>query len=168
MTVAATDAGQLRRPSRRQANHRDAGAAASRPRAGATSSVCSALFFALFPVWFVLVAAFSESGTLERPERSCPESFTHEAVHSLVDNYPYWRWFVNSLFISLTATLFIVLLAASAAYAFSRLRFRGRRPGCLALLLIQMFPASLAFVAIYLMVQPARQHVPVARRPDRS
>ncbi len=46
-----------------------------------------------------------------------------------------------------------MLLAASAAFAFSRLRFRGRRPGLLSLLLIQMFPASLAFVAIYIMVQ---------------
>ena len=46
-----------------------------------------------------------------------------------------------------------MLLAASAAFAFSRLRFRGRRAGLLSLLLIQMFPASLAFVAIYIMVQ---------------
>ena len=53
-----------------------------------------------------------------------------------------------------------VLLAALAAYAFSRLRFKGRRPGVLALLLIQMFPASLAFVAIYLMVDAVRRHVP--------
>ena len=45
-----------------------------------------------------------------------------------------------------------MLLASLAAYAFSRLRFKGRRPGVLFLLLVQMFPASLAFVAVYLMV----------------
>jgi len=39
-----------------------------------------------------------------------------------------------------------------AAYAFSRFRFRGRRMGMLALLLIQMFPQLLAVVAIYLIV----------------
>ena len=33
-----------------------------------------------------------------------------------------------------------VLLGALAAYAFSRFRFKGRRMGMLALLLIQMFP----------------------------
>jgi arabinogalactan oligomer/maltooligosaccharide transport system permease protein len=110
------------------------------------------LVFALFPVWFVLVAAFSETGTLSG-QTLVPESFTTKQYTELVDNYPYWRWFVNSLFVSLTSSLFIVLLAASAAYAFSRLRFRGRRPGLLALLLIQMFPASLAFVAVYIMVR---------------
>ncbi len=110
------------------------------------------LFFALFPVWFVAVAAFSESATLSG-QTLLPESFTTKQYTELVDNYPYWNWFVNSLFVSLTSSLFIVLLAASAAYAFSRLRFRGRRAGLLSLLLVQMFPASLAFVAVYIMVR---------------
>jgi arabinogalactan oligomer/maltooligosaccharide transport system permease protein len=111
----------------------------------------AALFFALFPVWFVLIAAFSESGTLSG-QTLFPESVTLTQYDSLVDDYPYWRWFFNSLFISLVTATLTVLLAATAAYAFSRLRFRGRRAGLLSLLLVQMFPASLAFVAIYLMV----------------
>ena len=45
-----------------------------------------------------------------------------------------------------------VLLGALAAYAFSRFRFKGRRMGLLALLLIQMFPQLLLVVAIYLIV----------------
>jgi len=44
-----------------------------------------------------------------------------------------------------------VLMGASAAYAFSRFRFRGRRAGLTALLIIQMFPQMLAFVAIFLL-----------------
>src|SRR5437870_7782804 len=48
--------------------------------------------------------------------------------------------------------LLTVLLGALAAYAFSRFRFRGRRLGMLALLLIQMFPQLLLVVAIYLIV----------------
>ena len=45
-----------------------------------------------------------------------------------------------------------MLLGALAAYAFSRFRFKGRRIGMLALLLIQMFPQLLLVVAIYLIV----------------
>lgn len=109
------------------------------------------LFFALFPVWFVLIAAFSESGTLGG-QTLLPETVTLKQYDGLVDQYPYWRWFVNSLGISLVAAGGTVLLASSAAFAFSRMRFRGRRAGLLALLLVQMFPAALAFVAIYIMV----------------
>ena len=42
-----------------------------------------------------------------------------------------------------------MFLAALAAYAFSRMRFRGRRPGLLGLLLVQMFPQLLAIVALF-------------------
>jgi arabinogalactan oligomer / maltooligosaccharide transport system permease protein len=111
-----------------------------------------ALVFALFPVWFVLIAAFSEDGTLSS-QTLVPESVSTKQYDALVADYPFWRWFFNSLGISLVTAFLTVLLAAMAAYAFSRLRFRGRRSGLMALLLIQMFPASLAFVAIYIMVQ---------------
>jgi len=109
------------------------------------------LFVALFPVWFVVIAAFSDSSTLSS-QTLLPETVTLKQYHTLVDNYPYWHWFFNSLVVSLVVAFGTVLLAALASYAFSRLRFLGRRPGVLALLLIQMFPAALAFVAVYLMV----------------
>jgi len=120
----------------------------------------AALIFALFPVWFVAIAAFSESSTLSG-QTLVPESLTLRQYDELVDRYPYWRWFVNSLGISLVAAFGTVMLASCAAYAFSRLRFRGRRAGLLSLLLIQMFPASLAFVAIYIMVQQLDDTYPV-------
>jgi arabinogalactan oligomer/maltooligosaccharide transport system permease protein len=110
------------------------------------------LVFALFPVWFVVLAAFSDSASLSN-QKLWPEVLTLRQYHALVDNYPFWQWFFNSLVISFVTAGSTVLLASSAAYAFSRLRFRGRRAGLLALLLIQMFPAALAFVAIYIMVQ---------------
>jgi arabinogalactan oligomer/maltooligosaccharide transport system permease protein len=111
-----------------------------------------ALLFALFPVWYVVLAAFSESASLSS-QTLWPESVTLKQFRALLDKYPFWRWFFNSLAISFVVAAATVLLAASAAFAFSRLRFRGRRSGLLALLLVQMFPAALAFVAIYLMIQ---------------
>jgi arabinogalactan oligomer/maltooligosaccharide transport system permease protein len=111
-----------------------------------------ALLFALFPIWFVLIAAFSENGTLSS-QTLLPESVTLKQYRELVDDYPFWRWFFNSLVISIVVAFGTVMLASLAAFAFSRLRFRGRRPGLLALLLIQMFPAALAFVAVFIMVQ---------------
>ena len=62
------------------------------------------------------------------------------------------RWYANSIVIAAVTAVLTVLLGALAAYAFSRFRFKGRRIGMLALLLIQMFPQILAVVAIYLIV----------------
>ena len=120
----------------------------------------AALLFALFPIWFVLIAAFSENGTLSA-QTLVPESVTLKQYRDLVGDYPFWRWFFNSLLISVVVAFGTVMLAALAAFAFSRLRFRGRRPGLLSLLLIQMFPAALAFVAVFIMVQQLDNTFPI-------
>ena len=122
-----------------------------------------ACIFALFPVWFVASAAFnrdqSVSGTSYLPVHFTLHNFgglLHNKVKdtgsgSYVDT-PFLVWLGNSIFVALVAAFFTVLIAALAAYAFSRFRFRGRRFGMLALLLIQMFPQLLLVVALYLIV----------------
>lgn len=104
--------------------------------------------YAMFPIVYVISGSLA-TGT----------SFTSGFFQSFtVDNYfalfedpyrPFANWFVNTLFISGAASIGSVFLSALAAYAFSRLRFAGRRSGLLTLILVQMFPQLLALVAIY-------------------
>jgi len=118
---------------------------------------------ALFPVWFVASAAFnadqSVSGTSFFPTHFTIENFTRILHNTVVDpenkgyvDSSFLRWWLNSILVSAAAAVFTVILAALAAYAFSRFRFKGRRFGMLALLLIQMFPQLLLVVAIYLIL----------------
>jgi arabinogalactan oligomer/maltooligosaccharide transport system permease protein len=65
---------------------------------------------------------------------------------------PYLAWFANTLIIGLSAAAGTVFLGALAAYAFSRMRFSGRRFGLTAILVVQLFPQLLGVVAIFLMV----------------
>jgi ABC-type maltose transport system permease subunit len=109
------------------------------------------LAFALFPVLWVLSAAFSDgnlSGQSLIPAEPTLDNF--RTLMSEPGHPPFWRWFWNSMFIGVITALTTVFLCALAAFAFSRLRFKGRRPGLLALLLIQMFPNLLAMVALFL------------------
>jgi arabinogalactan oligomer/maltooligosaccharide transport system permease protein len=119
--------------------------------------------FALFPVWFVAVAAFnrdqSVSGTSYLPTHFTLHNFgglLHGQVKDVSSqttvDAPYLRWLLNTLLVAGITAVFTVLVAALAAYAFSRFRFKGRRFGMLSLLLVQMFPQPLLFTAIYLIV----------------
>jgi arabinogalactan oligomer / maltooligosaccharide transport system permease protein len=119
--------------------------------------------FALFPIWFVASAAFnrdqSVSGTSYLPTHFTLHNFgdlLHNNVHDFstgsVLDAPFLRWLLNTTFIALAAGVWTVMIAALAAYAFSRFRFRGRRFGMLSLLLVQMFPQILLVVALYLIV----------------
>jgi len=110
----------------------------------------AAIVFALIPILFVVSAAFNPLGTLSStalvPSQVAVSNFTN-----LFARTDFARWFLNSLIISGGSTVIALSLSTFAAYAFSRFRFAGRRPGLLFLLIIQMFPAFLAIVTIYIM-----------------
>ncbi len=79
--------------------------------------------------------------------------FTLKHYRSLSESdlIPYFRWLFNTYKIAGIAGFLNVLLGTFAAFAFARLQFKGRRVGLITLVLIQLFPAFLAFVAIYLL-----------------
>ncbi|GAB3710986.1 sugar ABC transporter permease [Nocardiopsis oceani] len=109
-----------------------------------------AVAFAVFPVLFVVSAAINPVGTLSSSQL-IPTGASLDNARDLFQNTPFTTWYSNSLFFALTNAAVTVLLSALAAYAFSRMRFKGRRVGLIGLLVIQMFPQFLAIVAIYLM-----------------
>lgn len=110
-----------------------------------------AIMWALFPIVFIVSAAINPSGTLNTAEL-LPTRMSWSNFDALFNDpaRPYTSWYRNSMIVAGVGSLASVFLGACAAYAFSRLRFIGRRPGLLALLLFQMFPALLAFVALYI------------------
>lgn len=59
------------------------------------------------------------------------------------------RWFANSVLVAAGTTLIGVLVAASAGYAVSRMRFPGHRSLIWVLLVTQMFPVAVLIVALY-------------------
>jgi arabinogalactan oligomer / maltooligosaccharide transport system permease protein len=108
-----------------------------------------ALAFSLFPILFVISAALNPLGTLSSSEL-IPSGASFENFRKLFSDTDFAKWFLNSMIIGLLAAALSMFISACAAFAFSRYRFRGRRPGLLGILLVQMFPQFLAIVAIYL------------------
>jgi arabinogalactan oligomer/maltooligosaccharide transport system permease protein len=109
-----------------------------------------ALVFSLFPILFVVSAAVNPLGTLSSSSLVPTQGVSLENFSNLFNRTAFGWWFFNSMLIALASAALSLVLSALAAYAFSRMRFRGRRPGLLSLLLIQMFPQFLAIVAIFL------------------
>jgi arabinogalactan oligomer/maltooligosaccharide transport system permease protein len=109
-----------------------------------------AVGFSLFPILFVVSAALNPLGTLSSTAL-VPDGASLGNVTRLLSDTGFVRWFGNTVLIAGLAAAASVFLSGLAAYAFSRMRFAGRRVGLLALLLIQMFPQFLAIVAIFLM-----------------
>jgi arabinogalactan oligomer/maltooligosaccharide transport system permease protein len=120
-----------------------------------------AMAFAIIPVLWVIGAAFSADPTISSGSL-IPRDFTFANFTRLMENpdQPYLRWYVNTMLVALVTAVFTVLIAAGAAYAFSRFRFKGRKVGLIFLLLIQMFPQFLTLVAIYLIMSQITEVFP--------
>ena len=112
------------------------------------------VLFAVFPLVYVLSASLNPGGTLTGSNNLFREISGQNYVDLLSDpRRPYAAWFANTLIVGLATSAGTVFLGALAAYALSRMRFTGRRPGLLGLIIVQMFPQLLAVVAIYLLMR---------------
>ena len=120
----------------------------------------------LYPVMWVFTIAFSGSQSLaiaDLPEspmlldrlRAIMPWPAHLSLSNFVDLFtqqPFLKWMWNSLVVSLGTTAMGVFMGCTAAYAFSRFRFPGRRTGLMIFLVAQMFPGTLMLVPLYIIV----------------
>lgn len=109
--------------------------------------------FALYPIWFVILAsgrAGQRLYTLNLLGMFIPTSFTFENYQTMLSGqlHPFLSWMRNSLIVAGFTTIACLLVATSAAFAFSRFRFYGRSAGLILLLAIQAFPGVLSLVPV--------------------
>jgi len=122
-----------------------------------------AVAFALLPIVYVVLAACNPAGTLSSLNFSIHDfgldNFRflfgkHDLSHEVTyENYPFLLWYRNSLMVSSIAAILQVIVGTASAYAFSRIHFKGRRLSLGGLLLLQMFPQILSFIALFLIMQ---------------
>lgn len=117
------------------------------------------VIYALVPILYIVSASFNKNGTLTGSNQLFQSFSTFN--YTELSNTKFWNWVLNSVIISGVTSLGTVVMAAAAAYAFSRFRFAGRRFGLTTLLIIQMFPQMLAFVAIFLLLMSLGDVVPI-------
>jgi len=112
----------------------------------------AALLFAAFPIVYAIGVSFNPAGSVASTT-IFPKEFSLVNYKTVLsgEKGSFVRWYGNTLIICAVVTVIQIFVSALAGYAFSRLRFSGRRAGMLALLLIMMFPNILAVTALYTM-----------------
>ena len=114
----------------------------------------------IFPFLVILSISFREGNfavgtllprnpTLEHWSLALGIPFTREDGTLVQPPYPVLIWLWNSVKLGLLAGAGVLVISTISAYAFSRVRFRGRAGLLDSLFIVQMFPTTLALVAIY-------------------
>jgi arabinogalactan oligomer / maltooligosaccharide transport system permease protein len=130
--------------------------------------VCLIAFtlLAIYPVLWVISVAFSGTQNLAfadvpsdpsffdrfRAVMPWPGQWSLSNFTDVLTEQPFLRWIFNSAIVALSTTVVGVFLACTAAYAFSRFRFPGRRTGMMSFLVSQMFPGTLLLVPLYIII----------------
>lgn len=116
------------------------------------------LLFSLFPIVWTISASFNPTSSIASqtliPD---PASTVH---YETILAQPYWLWMWNSFKIASVSSILVGVITLMSAYAFSRFRFPGRSQLLLVILLIQVFPAILAMVALFALLQQLGTYIP--------
>ncbi len=111
------------------------------------------LLIALFPVYFMGITAFHPP-TLSFSSKPTLFStdLTLKAFQDLLRQYPFLIWLRNTFLVSICSTVLSVTFSTFAAYSLSRLRYPGRRALSNAVFLVYLFPSTLLFIPIYILL----------------
>lgn len=102
----------------------------------------------LAPGWWVVVASVTK-GDAFFSSSVLPGEVTLENYRAVLQDTNFLTWIKNSMIVCTAVAGVSTVAAALAAYAFSRLRFWGRRYGLMGMLIIQMFPVGVATAAYF-------------------
>ncbi len=85
--------------------------------------------------------------------RIIPENASFDAYRTVLFEKDFFTWLRNSGVVALAVSVLGVSLASTSGYAFSRFRFKGKKAGLVAILLTQMFPATMLLLPLYVLMK---------------
>jgi len=108
-----------------------------------------------FPLYFMLVMASRPNDDITSvPPPLTPGSELMTNVQRVLENEDvmFQQAVINSLLVSLVATVCVVLFSAMAGFAFAKLRFIGRQPLLAFVLATMMVPVQLGLIPLYMLM----------------
>lgn len=106
--------------------------------------------FTIIPIYVMVISGLKPLKDVQGAFSWWPESLTIQPYIDMWKTVPLADYFVNSVIVSVSATLLSLIIAIFAAYAVSRYTFRGRSLFSGAVLSTQMLPGVLFLLPLFL------------------
>ena len=108
----------------------------------------------LLPFFWMLSTSLKERSAVfaEFPPRWIPEVIAWENYSNAWTAVPFSRFYINSVIVAVAVTLLQILTSSLAAFAFSRLRFRGRDTLFFAYLIALMIPFAILLLPNFIII----------------
>ena len=106
------------------------------------------IFESIFPFYYAIITSF-KSGTALFEVSYLPTAFSLDNYAAVLTSGSFPRNLLNSVFVSAVTVILALLFAVTAAYALSRVRFRGRSLLLLTILSVSMFPQIAVLAGLF-------------------
>ena len=103
-------------------------------------------------LWMVSTSLKTGDATFVMPPELVPAAPTLDNYAEAVSAVPFVRFLLNSLFVSVTSTVLMVLFCAMAGYAFARIRFPGRELLFYLYLATLMIPQQVTLTPLFIVM----------------
>ena len=82
-----------------------------------------------------------------------PKTWTMANYKRLFTETPFLRWYGNTFFVAVISCIITTAFVLAVSYAFSRIRFKMRRPMMNVMLVLGMFPGFMSMTAVYFLLK---------------
>jgi trehalose/maltose transport system permease protein len=106
----------------------------------------------VFPFYYAIITSF-KTGTSLFEVNYLPTSFDLTNYYAVLRQGEFPRNILNSVIVATLTVAFALLLAVTASYALSRVRFRGRTLLLLTILAVSMFPQIAVLAGLFELIR---------------
>lgn len=108
-------------------------------------------FIYLFPFfWTIGTSLKADTELLEFPPKFFPEKPQFDNYIKAIGRFPFWRYFFNSLLISVGNVIGVVISAPLVAYGFSKIEWKGRDVLFFLMLCTVMIPGAVTMIPTFM------------------
>jgi len=111
-------------------------------------AVAVVVLVSVFPFYYAIITSFATGTALFKPA-FWPQAFSLVNYEAVLTTGSFPQNFLNSVIVASTVVVLALLIAVTAAYALSRVQFRGRTLMLLTILSVSMFPQVAVLAGLF-------------------
>jgi cellobiose transport system permease protein len=105
-----------------------------------------------FPFYWSFLVASHDDATFTKDAPILPGGNFFQNASRVLDTIPFWKALGNSIIVSGTVTISVVVLSTLAGFAFAKLRFKGRGPLMVFVVATLAVPTQLGIIPLYMVM----------------
>lgn len=107
----------------------------------------------LYPIFLMFLSSFKTNAEIFKNPLGLPTDFTLDTYRALMSKIPFDQYFMNSVIVSVTSVVLVVVFCSLAAYYIARFKFSWNNAIFFIFLLGMMIPIKLGIVPLFILMR---------------